>query len=121
MIWQNLVPNAHDSITQLSPHDIDPTVALTQSSTPTIEPVLWTTLHADTAGGMVDHDDRAHWTQRHARRTASARWASMTTALSPTGTRPHAATTTSSSRSTRRRDTIGPADRDADRASTSAR
>ncbi len=84
MIWQNLVPNGRDSITQLSPHDIDPTVALTQSSTPTIEPVLWLTLHADSAGGLVDFNNRSHWTQHPA--IHRPRWRSMTTALSPTGT-----------------------------------
>jgi hypothetical protein len=85
MIWQNLVPNLRDSITQLSPHDIDPTVALTQSSTPVIEPALWMTLHADTAGGIFsDTTNRTHWTQHPA--VHEARWASMTTALSPTGT-----------------------------------
>lgn len=84
MIWQNLVPNLRDSITQLSPHDIDPTVALTQSSTPTIEPVLWMALHADTAGGVSDTIARSHWTQHPA--VHGPRWASMTTALSPTGT-----------------------------------
>jgi motility/secretion related protein SprA len=84
MIWQNLVPNGHDSVTQFSPHDIDSTIALTQSSTPTIEPVLWTALHADTAGGIVDFNYRSHWSQP-ALLGPHARWASYTTALSPTG------------------------------------
>jgi hypothetical protein len=84
LILQNLVPNTHDSITQLSPTDIDPTVALTKSSTPTIEPVLWATLHADTAGGIVDFQARSHWTQPA--RPGQPRFRSMTTALSATGT-----------------------------------
>lgn len=83
MTWQNLVPNGRDSITQLSPHDIDPTIALTQSNSPTIEPVLWMALHADTAGGIFsDSSNNAHWSQpqRHL-----PRFGSMTMALSPTG------------------------------------
>ncbi|MES1259331.1 MAG: hypothetical protein ABUL71_01955, partial [Gemmatimonadota bacterium] len=45
--------------------------------------MLWTTLHADTAGGIVDHDNRAHWTQP--KQNGHPRWRTMTTALSPTG------------------------------------
>jgi hypothetical protein len=86
MVWQNLVPNGRDSITQLSPSSIDPTVALTQSSTPTIEPVLWMTLLPDTAGGVGDSNGHFHWSQALTKTTHEARWASMTTAISPTGT-----------------------------------
>ncbi|HEY3934229.1 MAG TPA: cell surface protein SprA [Gemmatimonadales bacterium] len=84
LILQNLVPNSHDSITQLTPNDIDPTVALTQSTVPTIEPVLWTTLHGDTAGGLVDFQSRSHWSQPS--RPGQPRFRSMMTALSATGT-----------------------------------
>lgn len=83
LTWQNLVPNAHDSITLLAPHDIDPTIASTSSTTATIEPVLWLTLHADTAGGIVDFNNRAHWHQDSL--PHHPRWRSMTTALSATG------------------------------------
>jgi len=84
LIWQNLVPNGHDSVTFFSPHDIDSTIALTQSTTPPIEPVLWTALHTDTAGGIVDYNYRSHWSLPQLI-GAHARWASYTTALSPTG------------------------------------
>ena len=81
---QNLVQNSGQAgIVQYSPHDIDATVALTQSKVPSYEPVLWTTLHADTAGGIVDRENRSHWTQPE--RPNRPRWAAMTTSLSPTG------------------------------------
>ncbi|MGH7582266.1 MAG: hypothetical protein ACREL5_03460 [Gemmatimonadales bacterium] len=83
LIWQNLVPNGRDSVTQLSPTSIDPTVALTESSTPTYAAVLWMTLHADTAGGIVDSLARSHWTQP--RRDFHPRWRTIVTPLSPTG------------------------------------
>ncbi len=86
MVWQNLVPNGRDSITQLAPSDIDPTIATTQSSTPTIEPVLWMTLLPDTAGGVGDSNGHFHWSQALTKTTHEARWASMTTAISTTGT-----------------------------------
>ncbi len=83
LILQNLVPNAHDTIVQYSPHDIDATVALTQSSTPTIETVLWAMLAPDTAGGIVDYNRRSHWTLPPL--GVHSRWGSATQALSPTG------------------------------------
>jgi len=84
LIWQNLVPNADLQVTLLAPSDIDPTIASTSSSTANIAPVLWMTLHADTAGGIVDVSSRSHWTQ--AARPGHARWRSITTPLSTTGT-----------------------------------
>ena len=80
---QNLVQNSGQSgIAQYSPHDIDNTVALTQSKVPQYESVLWETLHADSAGGIVDHENRSHWTLPLG---SQPRWGAMTTALSPTG------------------------------------
>ncbi len=84
LTFQNLVPGLNDTIVRLSPHDIDPTIALTQSRSPTIEPVLWMAVHADTAGGLVDHFSRSHWTQP--RRNFAPRWRSLTVPLSLTGT-----------------------------------
>ena len=84
LIWQNLVPNADLAITLLAPHDIDPTIASTSSTTANIAPVMWMTLHADTAGGIVDFNNKSHWTQPQ--RPPHPRWRSMTTALSTTGT-----------------------------------
>ena len=83
LIWQNLVPNTQLNVTLLAPQDIDPTIASTASATAAIEPVLWMSLHADTAGGIVDFNNRSHWSQPA--RPGHARWRSMTTALSTTG------------------------------------
>jgi hypothetical protein len=84
LIWQNLVPNAQLAVTLLAPQDIDPTIASTSSATANIEPVMWMSLHADTAGGIVDFNNRSHWSQPA--RPNHARWRSMTTPLSTTGT-----------------------------------
>ncbi|MGH7523736.1 MAG: hypothetical protein ACREK8_05480, partial [Gemmatimonadales bacterium] len=83
LILQNLVPNADLQVTLLAPNDIDPTIAATSSLTANIEPVLWFTLHADTAGGIVDVNSQAHWSQP--RRGSHPRWRSITTPLSTTG------------------------------------
>jgi hypothetical protein len=83
LIVQNLVPNAHDSITQVSAHDIDPSIALTASKIPQVEPVLWMTQHADTSGGLVDFTSRSHWTLPE--RRGFPRWRTIQTPLSATG------------------------------------
>ena len=56
---------------------------MTQSRVASYESVLYAVLHADTAGGLVDQENRSHWTQPLL--GARPRWASTTTALSPTG------------------------------------
>jgi hypothetical protein len=55
--WQNLVPACSGCPPiEVRPEDIDPTIIITgTSSNP--ETVLYTTLHADTAGGMVQADN----------------------------------------------------------------
>ncbi|HEY4319692.1 MAG TPA: cell surface protein SprA [Gemmatimonadales bacterium] len=84
LIWQNAIPAGNgDSIAIVYPQQIDTTIAVTASTTPAIEPVLWLTLHADTAGGVVDSFGVSHWTQQA--RPNQPRWRTMTTALSSTG------------------------------------
>ena len=84
LVLQNIVQNSGQSgIVQYAAHDIDNTIAVTQSRVANYEPVLWATLHADTAGGIVDFDNRSHWSQPA--RPGRPRFASMTTAISPTG------------------------------------
>jgi hypothetical protein len=83
LIMQNLIPNQHDSLTQLSPHDIDTTIVLTSSKTPTIEPVLWLTLHADTAGGVLRYTPSSYWSLPA--RPFQPRWRTMTSSISQTG------------------------------------
>lgn len=83
LTWQNLIPNAHDSIAQLTPQQIDPTVALTQTTVTQIEPVLWMALQPDTAGGILRTLPIPFWNQPH--RSGSPRWRTITTPLSNTG------------------------------------
>jgi hypothetical protein len=83
LTWQNLVPNGHDSITQLSPKEIDSTIVLTKSTTQPVEPVLWLALQPDTAGGILRTTPTPFWTQP--RRPMQPRWRTITTALSATG------------------------------------
>jgi hypothetical protein len=83
LIWQNLIPNGRGGVVEIAPQDIDSLIANTSSRVRSLETVLYTTLHADTAGGIVDFNNRAHWSQQ--RRDFRPRWRTMTTALSPTG------------------------------------
>ncbi len=83
LTWQNLIPlgNTNQAV-ELHPQDIDTLIRLAgRSETP--EPVLYLTLHADTAGGMVQTNNASRWSQP--RRDFQPRWRSMVTSLSPTG------------------------------------
>ncbi|MGH7578777.1 MAG: cell surface protein SprA, partial [Gemmatimonadales bacterium] len=83
LIWQNLVPQpGTNQPVELRPQDIDTLIRLAgRGEEP--EPVLYTTLHADTAGGIVQVDNSSRWTQP--RRDLAPRWRSMVTGLSTTG------------------------------------
>jgi len=83
LTWQNLVPAPGTSQPQeLHPQDIDTLIRLAgRSETP--ETILYLTLHADTAGGIVQQNNTARWSQP--RRDFRPRWRSMVTSLSPTG------------------------------------
>jgi hypothetical protein len=82
LTWQNLVPDANGQVRELRARDIDPSIRVAgQGDNP--ETVMYTTLHADTAGGMVQRNRASRWTQP--RRDFAPRWRSMVTALSPTG------------------------------------
>jgi hypothetical protein len=83
LIWQNLVPQpGTNQPVELRPQDIDTLIRLAgRGEEP--EPVLYTTLHADTAGGIVQVDNSSRWTQP--RRDFAPRWRSMVTGLSTTG------------------------------------
>ncbi|HET9293190.1 MAG TPA: cell surface protein SprA [Gemmatimonadales bacterium] len=81
--WQNLVPACSGCPpVELHPEDIDPTIIITGTSS-TLETVLYTTMHADTAGGMVQNNNSSRWSQP--RRDFQPRWRSMVTSLSQTG------------------------------------
>ncbi len=82
MTWQNLVPGPDGRTVQLRPQDIDTTIVLAGSGDQ-FETVLWTTFHADTAGGFVRPDRSSAWSFEP--RPLQPRWRSFVTSLSPTG------------------------------------
>jgi motility/secretion related protein SprA len=83
LTWQNLVPACQGCPpVELRPEDIDPTIIITGANS-TVETVLYTTMHADTAGGMVQTNNASRWSQP--RRDFQPRWRSMVTTLSQTG------------------------------------
>jgi len=83
LIWQNLVPvEGTNRPVELRPQDIDTLIRLAgRGEEP--EPVLYTTLHADTAGGIVQRNNSSRWSQP--RRDFAPRWRSIVTGLSTTG------------------------------------
>ncbi|HEY4649579.1 MAG TPA: hypothetical protein VIG95_10725, partial [Gemmatimonadales bacterium] len=66
----------------LRPEDIDSLIRIA-GRTEQQEPALYLTLHADTAGGVVQQNNASRWTLP--RRDGRPRWRSMVTSLSPTG------------------------------------
>ncbi|HEX3235743.1 MAG TPA: hypothetical protein VHR41_16210 [Gemmatimonadales bacterium] len=82
LTWQNLVPASDGRALELHPQDIDTLIRLAgRGEEP--ETIMYLTLHADTAGGIVQHNNHSRWTQP--RRDFQPRWRSMVTSLSPTG------------------------------------
>ncbi|HEX6104935.1 MAG TPA: hypothetical protein VFZ26_05085 [Gemmatimonadales bacterium] len=84
LTWQNFVPRApgDPNPLELRPQDIDTLIRLAgRGEEP--EAVLFLTLHADTAGGVVQTNNASRWTQP--RRDFAPRWRSIVTALSSTG------------------------------------
>ncbi len=82
LTWQNLVIDGSGHATQYRPQDIDSTVVLAGRGDQ-FETLLWLTLHADTAGGIVQRDNTAHWTMEP--RPMRPRWRSIVSSLSTTG------------------------------------
>ena len=82
MIWQNLIPGPNGSVVQFFPENIDPNI-VTAGRSQVPETVMYLTLHADTAGGVVQQDNRSLWTQPP--RPGTPRWRSMQTAISTVG------------------------------------
>jgi hypothetical protein len=82
LTWQNLVPGPNGQAQELHPQDIDTLIRLAgRGEEP--ETIMYLTLHADTAGGIVQTNNAARWTLP--RRDFRPRWRSMVTSLSPTG------------------------------------
>ena len=82
LTWQNLVAGADGRAVEIRPQDIDTTFQFAGTGNQ-FETPLWMTLHADTAGGIVNNRNQSRWTQPI--RTNRPRWRSMVTALSTTG------------------------------------
>ncbi len=83
MIWQNLVPDGRGGARQYRPTDIDTSIAIIGGEAVVPETVMFLTLHADTAGGIVGFDNRSRWSQP--RQDFTPRWRSMVTPLSLSG------------------------------------
>ncbi len=82
--WQNFVPRApgDPNPIELRAQDIDTLIRVAgRGEEP--EAVLFMTLHADTAGGIVQQNNHSRWSQP--RRDFAPRWRSIVTALSSTG------------------------------------
>lgn len=82
LTWQNLVPGPNGTAQELRPQDIDTLIRFAGRGNE-VETVLFLTLHADTAGGIVQRNNASRWTLP--RRDFRPRWRSMVTALSSTG------------------------------------
>ena len=84
LTWQNLVPVAPGSNqpVELRPEDIDTLIRLSGRGE-RLETAMYLTLHADTAGGLVQRNNSSRWSLPE--RPARPRWRSMVTSLSPTG------------------------------------
>ncbi len=82
LTWQNLIPGPNGQALERRPQDIDTLIRLVgRGEDP--ETIMYLTLHADTAGGIVQRNNSARWSLP--RRDFRPRWRSMVTSLSPTG------------------------------------
>ncbi|MGH7509465.1 MAG: cell surface protein SprA [Gemmatimonadales bacterium] len=83
LTWQNLVPiSGSNQALELRPEDID-TLLRFSGRGERLETPMFLTFHADTAGGVVQQDNRSRWTLPQ--RPMRPRWRSMVTSLNPTG------------------------------------
>ena len=83
LTWQNLVPVAgSNQPIELRPDDIDSLIRIAGREEQ-LETAMYMTLHADTAGGVVQQNNASRWSLPE--RLGRPRWRSMVTPLSPTG------------------------------------
>ena len=83
LTWQNLIPQpGTDQPVELRAQDIDTLIRIAGQAEQQ-ETALYLTLHADTAGGVVQQNNASRWSQPE--RPGRPRWRSMVTPLSPTG------------------------------------
>ena len=83
LTWQNLVPlGGTNQPVEWRPQDIDTLIRIS-GPTEQVETVMYLTLHADTAGGVVQQNNRSRWSLPE--RLGRPRWRSLVTPLSATG------------------------------------
>ena len=82
LTWQNLVAGRGNQVFEFRTQDIDTLVTFSGRGE-TFETVMFLTLHADTAGGVVQRNRSSRWSLEP--RPGRPRWRSMVTALSPSG------------------------------------
>lgn len=82
LTWQNLVDNGRGQAVELRAQDIDPNIQIVGTGSQR-ETVMFLTLHADTAGGIVQENNASRWSQPA--KPFTPRWRSITTSLSSTG------------------------------------
>ena len=83
LTWQNLIPQpGTNQPVELRAQDIDTLIRIAGQAEQQ-ETALYFTLHADTAGGVVQQNNASRWSQPE--RLGRPRWRSMVTPLSPTG------------------------------------
>jgi len=84
LTWQNLVPvvTGSNQPVELRPEDIDTLIRFSGRGE-RLETPMYLTLHADTAGGVVQRNNASRWSLPA--RPLRPRWRSMVTSLSPTG------------------------------------
>lgn len=83
LTWQNLVPiSGTNQALELRPEDIDTLIRFSGRGE-RLETPMFLTLHADTAGGVVQRNNHSRWSLPV--RPFEPRWRSMVTSLSPTG------------------------------------
>ncbi|MEP6573131.1 MAG: cell surface protein SprA [Gemmatimonadota bacterium] len=85
LIWQNLIDDGSNTgrAVELRARDIDPLIQVAGSQDQ-IETVMYMTLHADTAGGIVQRNRSSRWSMPA--HPNAPRWRSIVTPLSSNGT-----------------------------------
>jgi hypothetical protein len=81
LVWQNLIPSGGGAL-ELRSQDIDTLIRIVGRGDP-LETPMFLTLHADTAGGLVQRSGASRWSLPP--RPVRPRWRSMVTPLSATG------------------------------------
>jgi motility/secretion related protein SprA len=82
LTWQNLIPGPSGGALELHPQDID-TLILIAGRGEAPETIMYLTMHADTAGGIVQQNNSSRWSLPP--RDLKPRWRSMVTSLNATG------------------------------------